>query len=189
MVPLPCRRRRRSRTGVAHYRARRKRLSGWLARLRRLRLRRPRLLGACAVKLRPRYRGRHADDPLYARQRHRLVRLFRALFDGTPSRPDRRSCGLGRGRPRAFGNDARRATPRRARNGRWRIQGLALRTPASRRNAGRMVDGRCARSADRSCRQRRTRTAKALSPASGAQLQSRRIEARQPARQCRGHQP
>ena len=65
-------------------------LSRRLARLPRRGVRRPVILGPRRDELGQGGRRRHADHPLHARQRHLLVRLFRALFDRAAPRSGRR---------------------------------------------------------------------------------------------------
>jgi hypothetical protein len=55
----------------------------------RLRFRGPGLVGPCGDELRPEGERRNAHHLPRAGERHRLVRLFRALFDGAASRPRR----------------------------------------------------------------------------------------------------
>ena len=95
------------------------------------------------------YEGGIADHPRDAAVEQRLVRLFRALHDGAAPRSRRRRSP--RIRRSTTARSARRSTGRRSIiSGSARAAaGLALRPPASRRDDGRMVDGRRAREAAR----------------------------------------
>ena len=66
---------------------------------------------------------------------------------------------------------------------------MADRAPAPRRNAGRMVDGRHARTDDRPCRYGRARIAQTLHLSCRAQLQPGRFAPRAPAHQCGRGEP
>ena len=186
VVLFPPRRRRRTRRDAAHHQLRRLGLSQRLARLQRRDEPRPRGMDPHHGH---QLRRRRADDEADAAAGHGVDRLFRAIFDGAAPRPrhpdrdhSRRRLPLARQEPRRSGHrlpdDRRRAAQR-----------LALRPPASRREHGRMVDGRRAREADRRGRSGRPRAAQGMHLPRRSQHEPRRLAPRSPPHQRRRREP
>ena len=146
VVSLPPRRRARSGLCAADHECGGRRLSEGLGGLPRLRfLRSPRL-----VPRADQLRRDDPDDQPSARVRFRLLRLFRALLDGTTRAARRRDARRAAGAARSPGRHARRTGHGPPACGRGRPRQAALlghRPPASRRDHGGMVDGRIHRPA------------------------------------------